>query len=105
MANNEEGRKDYVRRRFEEAEIPEDVKRISDELLQEGIPGGTVDRVKGGMKKTGVLPLDEASGAPVSMKRQFLQRLGDTYDVLTSEVVLQSSGSRKAATSWVSLTG
>ncbi len=89
MAENDEGRMDYVRRRFAEAETPEDVDRIRQELIaDESIPRGTVDRVKNEMKKNGELPQSNASGSLVSMKRQFPQRLG-RYDVLTPEAVLE----------------
>ena len=89
MAENDEGRMDYVRRRFAEAETPQDVDRIRQELIaDESIPRGTVDRVKNEMKKNGELPQSNASGSLVSMKRQFPQRLG-RYDVLTPEAVLE----------------
>ena len=47
MAENSEGRKAYIRRRFLEAETPEDVDRIRHELIaDEDIPRSTVDTVK-----------------------------------------------------------
>ena len=88
MVENGEGRLDYIRRRFAEAETVEDVERIEDELIRENIPRGTVSRVKSDMKKNGELPQSNAGGSLVSMKRQFPQRLG-RYDVLTPEAVLQ----------------
>ncbi len=89
MAENDEGRIDYVRRRLAEAQTPEDVERIEDELVaDEKIPRGTVSRVKSDMRKSGELPQSNASGSLVSMKRQFPQRLG-RYDVLTPEGVLE----------------
>ena len=85
MAGSDEGRTEYVRRRFGEAEGPEEVKRIREDLLREGIPRGTVDAVKAEMKKNGGLP---EGGTLTSLKKQFPQRLG-RYDVLTPEAVLQ----------------
>ena len=42
MTENDEGRMDYVRRRFAEAQNPEDVDRIRQELIaDEDIPRGT----------------------------------------------------------------
>jgi len=80
-----EGKQEYCERRFLEADTPEDVARIRQELLEEGIPRGTVDTVKGKLEKSGRLP---QGGPLVSLKRQFPQRLGH-YDVLTPEAVLQ----------------
>ncbi len=88
MTENGEGRLDYIRRRFSEAQTPEDIKRIEDELIQEKIPRGTVSRVKSDMSKNGELPQSDAGASLVSLKRQFPQRLG-RYDVLTPEAVLQ----------------
>jgi hypothetical protein len=89
VAENNEGRKDYVRRRFLESVTPEDVDRIRNELIvDEDIPRGTVDTVKNEMKKKGELPMVGDESSLVSMKRQFPQRLG-RYDVLTPEAVLQ----------------
>jgi hypothetical protein len=89
IAENNEGRKDYVRRRFLEAVTLEDVDRIRNELIvDEDIPRGTVDTVKNEMKKKGELPMAGDETSLVSMKRQFPQRLG-RYDVLTPEAVLQ----------------
>jgi hypothetical protein len=89
VAENNEGRKDYVRRRFLEAVTPEDVDRIRNELIaDEDIPRGTVDTVKNEMKKKGEIPVAGSENSLVSMKRQFPQRLG-RYDVLTPEAVLQ----------------
>jgi hypothetical protein len=89
MQENEEGRMEYVRRRFGEATTPDDIERIRQELItEENVPRGTVDRVKNDMKKTGDLPQSNNSGALASMKRQFPQRLG-RYDVLTPEAVLE----------------
>ncbi|MDD5537801.1 MAG: hypothetical protein PHF12_02405 [Candidatus Omnitrophica bacterium] len=89
MTENDEGRMDYVRRRFAEAQSPEEVDRIRQELIaDEDIPRGTVDRVKNDMKKNGDLPQSNAGGSLVSLKRQFPQRMG-RYDVLTPEAVLQ----------------
>ena len=89
MTENDEGRMDHVRRRFAEAQTPEDVDRIRQELIaDESIPRGTVDRVKNEMKKNGELPQSNAGNSLISMKRQFPQRLG-RYDVLTPEAVLE----------------
>jgi hypothetical protein len=56
VAENDEGRMDYVGRRFAEAQSPEDVDQIRQELIaDEGIPRGTIDRVKNDMRKTGAL--------------------------------------------------
>ena len=89
MQENDEGRMDYVRRRFTEAETPDDIERIRQELItDESIPRGTVDRVKNDMKKSGDLPQSNAGGSLASIKRQFPQRLG-RYDVLTPEAVLE----------------
>jgi hypothetical protein len=65
MVENGEGRLDYMRRRFSEAETSEDVERIEDELIRENIPRGTVSRVKSDMKKNGELPQSSASGSLV----------------------------------------
>ncbi len=89
MAENDEGRIDYVRRRFAEAQTPEEVEQIEDELVaDEKIPRGTVSRVKSDMKKSGDLPQSNSGASLVSLKRQFPQRLG-RYDVLTPEAVLE----------------
>ena len=89
MAENDEGRMDYVRRRFAEAQSPDDVDRIRQELIaDEDIPRGTVDRVKNEMRKSGELSQSNAGNSLVSLKRQFPQRMG-RYDVLTPEAVLQ----------------
>lgn len=89
MAENNEGRKAYIRRRFLESVTPEDVDRIRHELVvDEDIPRSTVDTVKNEMKKKGELPMAGDETSLVSMKRQFPQRLG-RYDVLTPEAVLQ----------------
>src|SRR4030042_82115 len=89
MAENEEGRVDYVRRRLAEAQTNEDVERVRRDLIDnEKIPRGTVDRVRGDMRKNGELPPTDANGSLVSLKRQFPQRMG-RYDVLTPEAVLQ----------------
>ena len=89
MAENSEGRKAYIRRRFLEAETPEDVDRIRRELIaDEDIPRSTVDTVKNEMKKKGELPIAGSETSLVSLKRQFPQRLG-RYDVLTPDAVLQ----------------
>jgi hypothetical protein len=89
VAENNEGRKDYIRRRFLEATAPEDIDRIRHELIvDEEIPRGTVDTVKNEMKKKGELPVVGGETSLVSLKRQFPQRLG-RYDVLTPEAVLQ----------------
>jgi hypothetical protein len=89
MAENDEGRMDYVRRRFAEAQSPDDVDRIRQELIaDEDIPRGTVDRVKNEMRKSGELPQSNAGNSLVTLKRQFPQRMG-RYDVLTPEAVLQ----------------
>lgn len=89
MAENGEGRKEYVRRRFLEAVAPEDVERIRKELIvDEDIPRGTIDTVKNEMKKRGELPVASTEASLVTLKRQFPQRLG-RYDVLTPEAVLQ----------------
>jgi len=89
MAENDEGRLDYVRRRLAEAQTNEDVEHIEQELVDvEKIPRGTVSRVKSDMRKNGELPPTDSSSSLVSLKRQFPQRLG-RYDVLTPEAVLQ----------------
>lgn len=89
MAENGESRREYIRRRFLEAVVPEDVERIRKELIvNENIPRGTVDTVKNEMKKRGELPVAGAEASLVTLKRQFPQRLG-RYDVLTPEAVLQ----------------
>ncbi len=89
MAENNEGRKEYVRRRFLEAVTPEDVDRIRKELIvDEDVPRGTVDTVKNEMKKKSEIPVAGDESSLISMKRQFPQRLG-RYDVLTPEAVLQ----------------
>jgi len=89
MVENDEGRVGYVKRRFAEAQTPEEVEQIEDELItDEKIPRGTVSRVKSDMKKSGELPQSNNGGSLASMKRQFPQRLG-RYDVLTPEGVLE----------------
>jgi len=89
VAENNEGRKVYIRRRFLESDTPEDVERIRHELVvDEDIPRSTVDTVKNEMKKKGELPGADSETSMVSLKRQFPQRLG-RYDVLTPEAVLQ----------------
>ena len=89
MAENDEGRLDYVRRRLAEAQTNEDVEHIEQELVDvEKIPRGTVSRVKSDMRKNGELPPTDSGASLVSLKRQFPQRLG-RYDVLTPEAVLQ----------------
>lgn len=89
MAENEEGRLDYVRRRFSEAQSQEDIDRIERELIDsDKIPRGTVSRIKSDMKKNGELPPTDSNGSLISLKRQFPQRMG-RYDVLTPEAVLQ----------------
>jgi hypothetical protein len=89
MAENDEGRLDYVRRRLAEAQSNEEVEHIEQELVDvEKIPRGTVSRVKSDMRKNGELPTGDSSSSLVSLKRQFPQRLG-RYDVLTPEAVLQ----------------
>jgi hypothetical protein len=89
VAENNEGRKAYIRRRFLESVTPEDVDRIRHELIvDEDIPRSTVDTVKNEMKKKGELPMAGDETSLVSLKRQFPQRLG-RYDVLTPEAVLQ----------------
>ena len=85
MRQENEGKQEYCERRFLEADTSEDVARIRQELLDEGIPRGTVDTVKGKLEKSGRLP---QGGSLVSLKKQFPQRLGH-YDVLTPEAVLQ----------------
>jgi len=89
MVENDEGRIGYVKRRLAEAQTPEEVEQIEDELItDEKIPRGTVSRVKSDMKKSGELPQSSNGSSLMSMKRQFPQRLG-RYDVLTPEAVLE----------------
>ncbi len=84
-----EGTKEYVRRRFEDAQTAVDVKRIEKELVEvDKIPRGTVSVVKNDMVKNGELPVDDAGMSLASMKRQFPVRMG-RYDVLTPEAVLE----------------
>ncbi|WP_324664286.1 hypothetical protein VLL09_04920 [Dehalococcoides mccartyi] len=88
MVDSDEGRIGYVKRRLAEAQTPEEVEQIEDELIDdEKIPRGTVSRVKSDMKKCGELPQSSNGNSLISMKRQFPQRLG-RYDVLTPEAVL-----------------
>jgi hypothetical protein len=83
-----ETRADFIRRRFSEAETPEDVKRIRGELLEEDIPQSTVDTIKGEMLKKGQLPKGATETGMATLQRAFPQRLG-RYDVLTPEGVLE----------------
>jgi len=86
MVEENEGRTQYVVRRFSEAETPDDVERIEQELLAEDVPKGTVSGIKSEMNRKGLLPRRETSLA--QMKHQFPQRLG-RYDVITPEAVLE----------------
>jgi len=86
MVEENEGRTQYVIRRLSEAETPDDVERIEQELVAEEIPKGTVSGIKSEMNKKGLLPKKEAG--LVQLKHQFPQRLG-RYDVITPEAVLE----------------
>jgi len=53
----DENKMEYCRQRFSEAQTPEDVERIRDELVNvDKIPRGTVDVVKNDMRRKGELP-------------------------------------------------